>query len=193
MRTSIEGAPEAARARPLPKEVEAIKAVSRPGSAPYHPWVFGSLALLFLTACATAPRSAEQARPSGDEPVDIGYGTVDKGHLTGSVATVQREGQQVHFRTLAEMLLRVPGIQVIERAGDMSVRIRGTNTSFLANQEPLFVIDGVLLQSGVGGLSGINPNDVESITVLKDPGETAIYGMRGANGVILIKTRKGSK
>ena len=153
---------------------------------------FGALALLFLTACATTPRLAKEERPSDAETVDIGYGTVNKDHLVGSVATVQAEElQEVRSRTLADMLVRVPGVQVVGRpGGGISVRIRGGSSSFLGGEEPLYVIDGFVFQ---GGLSGINPTDIESITVLKNAGETAIYGMRGANGVILIKTRTGSK
>ena len=91
------------------------------------------------------------------------------------------------------MLSRVPGVRVIDRpGGGISVRIRGTN-SCLGGEEPLFVLDGMVIQSAGAGLSGINPNSIESITVLKNAGETAIYGSRGANGVILIKTKRGSK
>ena len=70
----------------------------------------------------------------------------------------------------------------------MSVRIRGS-TSFTGGEEPLFVLDGMVLQSA-DGLRGLSPANVESITVLKDAGATAIYGSRGANGVILIKTKR---
>ena len=89
------------------------------------------------------------------------------------------------------MLSRVPGVRVIERPGGaLSVRIRGTG-SFQGGQEPLYVIDGMVMAIGDTGLGGINPNTIKSITVLKDPGETAIYGSRGANGVVIIKTKQG--
>jgi TonB-dependent SusC/RagA subfamily outer membrane receptor len=102
------------------------------------------------------------------------------------VVTVQgdvpEEGQG---RTLAEMLYRVPGVQVSELSGGrLSVRVRGSN-SFLGGMEPLYVYNGMVIQA----LEGINPNTIESITVLKNADATAIYGSRGANGVILIKTK----
>ena len=147
-----------------------MKAVSGSGPVPYHPWLFGALALLFLTACATT-RLAEEQQPSN----------------------VGEDAQPVVLRTLADMLVRLPGVQVTERPGGrISVRVSGTG-SFLAGQEPLFVLDGMVVQSGVAGLIDMNPNTIESITVLKNAGETAFYGARGVNGVIVIKTKTGSK
>jgi TonB-dependent SusC/RagA subfamily outer membrane receptor len=86
---------------------------------------------------------------------------------------------------------RFPGVMVTRTpTGGVSVRIRGT-TSIHGSNEPLYVIDGVEIQSGPGGsLSGINPHDIASIQVLKDPAETALYGVRGANGVLVIKTKR---
>ncbi len=86
---------------------------------------------------------------------------------------------------------RFPGVQVNQTSdGGIAVRIRGT-TSIRGNNEPLYVIDGVPIQPGPGGsLTGINPYDIESIEVLKDAASTAIYGVRGANGVIIIKMKQ---
>jgi len=86
---------------------------------------------------------------------------------------------------------RFPGVTVTRTPdGGVAVRIRGT-TSLRGSNEPLYVIDGVAIQPGPGGsLTGINPRDIASIQVLKDPAETAVYGLRGANGVILIKTKR---
>jgi len=125
--------------------------------------------------------------------VDVGYGGIDKDQVAGAVTTVSADDEEAPpFRTLVEMLSRVPGVRVIERAGGgMSVRIRGSS-SFLADEEPLFVVDGMVLQSSTQGLSGLNPSTIQSITVLKDAGQTAVYGSRGANGVILIRTKRGS-
>lgn len=161
-------------------------------AAPLRPWLLGTLAVVFLTGCASA-RSAERQQPSGNESVEVGYGSVDKEQVVGSVTTVAGEDEKVgRTRTLAEMLSRVPGVRVIERpGGGLSVRIRGTG-SFQGGQEPLYVIDGMVMNVGDTGLGGINPNVIKSITVLKDAGETAIYGSRGANGVVIIKTKKGS-
>ncbi len=87
---------------------------------------------------------------------------------------------------------RFPGVLVARTPdGGISVRIRGAASFY---SEPLYVIDGTPIQPGPNGsLSGINPDDIESIKVLKDAAETSIYGSRGANGVILIKTKKPSR
>lgn len=86
---------------------------------------------------------------------------------------------------------RFPGVTVMRTPdGGISVRIRGT-TSIRGSNEPLYVIDGVEIQPGPNGsLSGINPKDIASITVLKDAVETSLYGVRGANGVILITMKR---
>jgi TonB-dependent SusC/RagA subfamily outer membrane receptor len=86
---------------------------------------------------------------------------------------------------------KVPGL-VVTRAedGSIAMRIRGTS-SLAGNNEPLYVVDGVVIQAGPGGsLTGINPYDIATIRVLKDPTELTMYGSRGANGVIVIKTKK---
>jgi TonB-dependent starch-binding outer membrane protein SusC len=89
------------------------------------------------------------------------------------------------------LMTRFPGVMVTRAAdGGVSVRIRGT-TSIRGSSEPLYVIDGVEIQPGPGGsLSGINPHDIATIEVVKDPAGEAMYGVRGANGVILIKTKR---
>lgn len=157
-------------------------AVSRVG-----PWLLGALTMVVLSGCALTKPPPE---PPDPDAVDVGYGTADKDHVTGSVASFRMDDQPVvHTQTLADMLARIPGVQVVELpGGNVSVRIRGTN-SFMGGEEPLWVIDGMVVTTG-GGLDGINPSTIESVTVLKDAGSTAIYGSRGANGVILIKTKK---
>ncbi|MFL5409458.1 MAG: TonB-dependent receptor plug domain-containing protein [Myxococcales bacterium] len=87
-----------------------------------------------------------------------------------------------------------PGVLVSRTEdGGIAVRIRGASSAYGSN-EPLYVIDDSPVQSGPGGaLVGINPHDIESIRVLKDPADTGIYGMRGVNGVILITTKKPGK
>lgn len=89
---------------------------------------------------------------------------------------------------------RIAGVTVTRAAdGGIAVRIRGAS-SIYGNADPLYVLDGVPIQAGPNGtLTGINPYDIESIKVLKDPAETAMYGVRGANGVILIKTKRPPK
>ena len=89
---------------------------------------------------------------------------------------------------------KVPGLLVTRSAdGSVSLQIRGPS-SFLGSNEPLYVVDDVPVRPGPGGaLTGVNPHDVESIRVLKDPADTGIYGVRGANGVIVVTTKRPPK
>ena len=147
-----------------------------------------------------------------EEVVVIGYGSVLKKDLTGSLSSVKVEEEVANQSNSIDQLLqgRAAGVQVVQNGGNpgsgISVKIRGTN-SLRGNNEPLYVVDGVIISSagedvlpaGVGnigqesqnGLNGINPRDIESIQVLKDASATAIYGSRGANGVVVITTKKG--
>jgi TonB-dependent SusC/RagA subfamily outer membrane receptor len=156
------------------------------GSFPTHsrPWLLSTLTLLFLTGCATT-RLAEGDQPSKVEALDLGYGTINQDHLVGSATTVYGEDSPVeHPRTVVEMLALVPGVRVKESStGEAYALVRGAT--------PLYVLDGMIYH---GSLSSINPSTVESITVLKNAGETAMFGSRAAHGgVILIKTKGGSK
>ena len=132
----------------------------------------------------------------------VGYGTQDARDNTGSVKAVTAKDFNPGRVVSAEQLIqsKVPGVQVIdnnEPGGGISIRIRG-GTSVNASNEPLYVVDGVPLNIGGGLSSGrnplnfLNPNDISEITVLKDASATAIYGSRGANGVLLITTKQGS-
>ena len=141
------------------------------------------------------------------EVVVVGYGTTLKKELTGSVASIGNE-QIDRLPTLTpDQALQglASGVFVSSNSGTpgggMSVRVRG-QTSINASNQPLYVIDGVIIQSGnvtrdgVGGqqqnvLNTLNPQDIESIQVLKDAASTAIYGARAANGVVLITTKRG--
>ena len=150
-----------------------------------------------------------------DEVVVIGYGTVLKKDVTGALTSVKVKDNVANQSGTIDQLLqgRAAGVQVTQNAGapgsGISVKIRGTN-SLRGNNEPLYVIDGVIIllagedviaagglgnsgQESQNGLNGINPRDIESIQVLKDASATAIYGSRGANGVVLITTKKGVK
>ncbi len=137
--------------------------------------------------------------------VSVGYGTQEERSLTGVVEQVTSEEFNTGRIVSPELLIqsKVAGVQVSdngEPGGGMSIRIRGA-TSQNASNEPLFVVDGVPLAIG-GGISAgtngrnplnfLNPSDIESMTVLKDASATAIYGSRGANGVILIETKSGT-
>lgn len=89
---------------------------------------------------------------------------------------------------------KVPGVLITRTPdGGIAIQIRGTS-SFSSSNAPLYVVDDLAIQPGPGGaLTGVNPHDIESIKVLKDPADTGIYGMRGANGVIVITTKKPGK
>ena len=133
--------------------------------------------------------------------VTIGYGEQQADRLAGSVAAVTPEDFNTGRVVSAEELIasKVPGVQIAntgEPGGATNIRIRG-GTSVNASNEPLFVVDGVPLPVGGGLSSGrnplnfLNPDDIASVTVLKDASATAIYGSRGANGVIIIETKSG--
>jgi len=142
----------------------------------------------------------------------IGYGTVNKSDLTGSVSRITREDliKDAPVNILQSLQGKIAGVNVTQNDGapgaGLSIRIRGSN-SFLGGTEPLYVIDGVPFNNNSSGstplsigedekqtlnaMSFLNPSDIESIDILKDASATAIYGSRGANGVVLITTRKG--
>ena len=133
--------------------------------------------------------------------VVIGYGTTRKKDLTGAVATVGEKDFQKGVITTPEQLIagKVPGVSIISNSGQpgagSTIRIRG-GSSLSASNDPLIVIDGVPLDNdqiaGAGNpLSFVNPNDIESFTILKDASAAAIYGTRASNGVIIITTKKG--
>lgn len=126
------------------------------------------------------------------EVVVVGYGVQKKSSLTGAVASVSSKEivKQVSSNVASTLQGRTPGVEIVQQAGvagaDVNIIIRGA-ASFGAT-EPLYVIDGAFSNSG---LSSLNPNDIESIEVLKDGAAAAIYGSRAANGVVLITTKKG--
>ena len=139
-----------------------------------------------------------------DEVVVIGYGTVKKSDLTGSVATVKADEVNKGVVTSPVDLMRGKSAGVVVTAGSgmpgsgATVRIRGGSSINDGANTPLYVIDGLPVSNdGVGGLSdplsSINPDDIESFSVLKDASATAIFGSRASNGVIVITTKKGSK
>jgi TonB-linked SusC/RagA family outer membrane protein len=135
--------------------------------------------------------------------VVVGYGTTRKSDLTGAVATVKSaQLQERPAASLNQALAgRMPGVQVNTNSGrpggQTNVRVRGFS-SILATSNPLYIVDGVALpinsqSSNSNSIDFINPNDIASVEVLKDASATAIYGARGANGVIMITTKRGSR
>ncbi|MFC5683678.1 SusC/RagA family TonB-linked outer membrane protein [Flavobacterium sp. MAHUQ-51] len=131
-----------------------------------------------------------------DEVVVIGYGTVKKKDLTGSVSSVSiSDLNKAPVRSFDEALAgRVAGVQVTSSDGQpgagISIVIRGNNSVTQSNS-PLYVVDGFLIEDPNN--NAVNPNDIESIDILKDASATAIYGARGANGVVVITTKKGKE
>ena len=130
-----------------------------------------------------------------DDVVVIGYGTSKKADLTGSVSVVKMNDIQGTSVTSVDNALqgRIAGLDIMSTGGDpgsaSSIRIRGSR-SVNASNEPLIVVDGVM--DAVSDISEVDPNTIESISVLKDASSTAIYGSRGANGVIMITTKKAT-
>ena len=138
-----------------------------------------------------------------DEVVVIGYGTRKKDDLTGAVASVGEKDFNKGVISSPEELIngKIAGVQITNNGGSpnggTTIRVRG-GASLNASNDPLIVLDGVPMEVG-GGVEGsgnflslINPNDIESMTILKDASSTAIYGSRASNGVIIITTKKGS-
>ncbi len=137
-----------------------------------------------------------------EEVVVIGYGTQKKEDLTGSISSVSEKDFNQGVISSPEQLVngKIAGVQIINSGGSptagSTIRVRG-GASLNASNDPLIVLDGVPMEVG-GSVSGsgnflslINPNDIESMTVLKDASSTAIYGSRASNGVIIITTKKG--
>ena len=142
-----------------------------------------------------------------EEIVSVGYGSSVRGELSTAVSSVNSD--QIANQPIASidgaLQGKAPGVQVIQNAGNpgngMSVRVRGM-ASISANSDPLYVVDGVpivagdISQLGLGGqtpaaVSGLSPDDIDHVDILKDAAATAIYGSRGSNGVVVITTKRG--
>ena len=147
--------------------------------------------------------SLEPSSQSLQEMVVIGYGTTKKNDLTGSVSAISEKDFNKGVISSPEELIngKIAGVQITSAGGSpnagATIRVRG-GASLNASNDPLIVLDGVPMEVG-GGVDGsgnflslINPNDIESMTILKDASSTAIYGSRASNGVIIITTKKGS-
>lgn len=137
-----------------------------------------------------------------DEVVVVGYGVVKKNDATGSVTAIKPDDMNKGLTTTATDMLtgKIAGVNVTSAGGEpgagATIRIRG-GSSLSASNDPLIVIDGLAMDNnGIQGVSNplsmVNPNDIETFTVLKDASATAIYGSRASNGVIIITTKKGS-
>jgi len=128
-----------------------------------------------------------------DEVIITGYGSQKRSSISGSVSTVGAEdiAERPILRVEQALQGRIAGVQVAQVSGSpgsaLSVRVRGVGT--INNSDPLYIVDGI----PVDGLDFLNPNDIETINVLKDAASSAIYGSRGANGVVLITTKGGKR
>ena len=154
----------------------------------------------------------EEETASLDEVVITGYQQIDKRKNTSAVQTLRMDEIKVPGVTRIDQLLEghVPGMTFMQNSGQVGaapkLRVRGTST-VLGNQEPVWVLDGIILRDPVNvspsqannldfvnlvgnAISGINPNDIERIDILKDASATALYGAKAANGVIVITTKK---
>ncbi|MBK6785725.1 MAG: TonB-dependent receptor plug domain-containing protein [Saprospiraceae bacterium] len=128
-----------------------------------------------------------------DEIVVTGYATQKRSNISGSVATLSSKdiAEKPILRVEQALQGQTAGVQVTQNSGSpgstLSVRVRGVGT--INNSDPLYIVDGIPVE----GLDFLNPNDIESINVLKDAASAAIYGSRGANGVVLITTKAEPK
>jgi TonB-dependent SusC/RagA subfamily outer membrane receptor len=153
------------------------------------------LSVAAALAAAACSGNAGPGKPEQDPAdVSIGYGVQDRKKIGGAVGSVTRADiEKMQFASIEDLIRsRVPGVQIVRQGGELLIRMRGPST-IVGNPEPLVVVDGVPLSQGTGGmaLASISPSDVEQIDVLKDGASAAIYGSRGANGVIVVRTRRG--
>ena len=152
-----------------------------------------AIAAFYLSGSLYAQKSDTLKEKTIEEVVVIGYGKAKAKDLTGSVSVINlnKTGNQPVADIGQAIQGRASGVTVInsgEPGSNVTFRIRGTGT--IQNNNPLIVVDGMPLN---GGLNQINMSDVESINILKDASSTAIYGSRGANGVVMITTKRGAK
>lgn len=156
-----------------------------------------------LPAASAMQVALESDSKELEDVVVVGYGVARKNDLTGSVTAIKPDEKNKGLVTNAQDMItgKIAGVNVTSQSGTpgggATIRIRG-GSSLNASNDPLIVIDGLAMDnSGVKGLSNplsmVNPQDIESFTVLKDASATAIYGSRGSNGVIIITTKKGVK
>lgn len=224
--TQVSGTVTTKQREPLPGVNVIVKGTARgtttDSNGKYSLEVAGNNAVLTFSFIGYATQEAvvgnktvvdvvlEEDVQSLDEVVVVGYGTVKKSDLTGSVSSVKGDAFKDMPVTSVDQALqgRAAGVQVTQSSaapgGGLSVRVRGAN-SLISGSEPLYVIDGLPIypdnesygtdgdRQATNALAALNPNDIESIEVLKDASATSIYGSRGANGVVLITTKRGKE
>lgn len=224
--TQVSGTVTTKQREPLPGVNVIVKGTARgtttDSNGKYNLEVAGNNAVLTFSFIGYATQEAvvgnktvvdvvlDEDVQSLDEVVVVGYGTVKKSDLTGSVSSVKGDAFKDMPVTSVDQALqgRAAGVQVTQSSaapgGGLSVRVRGAN-SLISGSEPLYVIDGLPIypdndsygtdgdRQATNALAALNPNDIESIEVLKDASATSIYGSRGANGVVLITTKRGKE
>ncbi|MGH9895599.1 MAG: TonB-dependent receptor plug domain-containing protein [bacterium] len=160
--------------------------VSRFGAA-----LLSGLAFAALVGCHH--RSSVAVKPPAPDNVKVGYGEQSREQIGGAVQSATADEMSGVKATQVENLLegRFPGVDVVRtRSGGFSIRIRGVST-LLGDNQPLYVVDGMPVRvDPERGLDWLSPAEIERIDVLKDPAETSMYGGRGANGVIVITTKR---
>lgn len=160
----------------------------------HKPWgsvLTSSVLFLALVLAGCSQSGATRQDDSEKDEVSVGYGTQPSENTTGAQTSVDVDGEKRPVTRVEEMLEGVSGVRVLRSpGGGIRVLIRGA-TSIHGSNEPLYVVDGMPVEVDPGeGLSWLNPNDIASIDVLKDASATSIYGSRGANGVVIINTKR---
>ncbi len=162
----------------------------------HHRGLTGAVLVLaaLLPACASRLHRGSPRQPA--DSVSTGYSKQARGEVTGSISSIRADSLRDRTATQLEQLImgRASGVEVLRMGGKISLRVRGA-ASFMANSEPLYVVDGVKINAPTfsDAMGGINPADVQRIDILKDAAATAIYGTEGANGVVVITTRRGGR
>jgi TonB-dependent SusC/RagA subfamily outer membrane receptor len=163
-----------------------------------HPGVFPlcyGVALGLVVGCA-GPASRQLEKPTPDDEVSVGYGTQPRSNTTAAITSISPTEAETRVARVEDLLrARVPGLEVLPlRDGTFTLRIRGHHalSGGVGADEPLLVIDDIPALGSAGAmLASLAPQDIARIDVLKDAGATAVYGSRGANGVIIITTKRG--
>lgn len=157
--------------------------------------LLGGAVLALAGGCRTVEGEGVEAPAPARDSVEVGYGRQPADRVAGAVESMEVEPEEAARASRVEQLLegRFAGVDVVRLPnGRYTIRIRSA-ASPRSQAEPLFVVNGVPLLGGSDPLAGINPQDVARIDVLKDAASASIYGSRGGNGVILIRTRSGGR
>jgi TonB-dependent SusC/RagA subfamily outer membrane receptor len=145
--------------------------------------------IAIIAGCSSAKNTTNTSHYNSPDVIDDGYQQVLAKDTNQSYSTVKPNEDRKSNASFGDMLQRLPGVQVTGQGRNIRVKVSGTD-SFMSNTDPLFVLNGSSVGTDVSTiLSTVNPNDISSLRVLKGP-DASIYGTRGANGVILIRTKK---